>query len=133
VLTVDYKGLAFSGTDSLTIQVCDLAEACVQKEIQIQVVGKVTVYNALSANGDGKNEKFILEFIDVLPDTKKNQVTIYNRWGDEVFAISDYNNTTRVFAGISSDGKQLPSGTYFYKILFPSGTKTLTGYLELKR
>ncbi len=131
-LSVNYQGVTFSGIDRLTIGVCDVKAACTQEEIEIQVSGSVVVYNAVSPNGDGKNDGFILEFIDAIPTTAQNTVTIYNRWGHEVFAVSDYNNTTRVFNGTSSDGKQLPSGTYFYKITFPSGSRTMSGYLELK-
>jgi gliding motility-associated-like protein len=132
-LTVNYSGISFSGVDTLTLQVCDSASACTQQKITIEVAGSVIVYNAVSPNGDGKNDVFVLEFIDVLSTTQHNQVQIFNRWGDQVFSITDYDNTTRVFAGISSDGKQLPPGTYFYKVTFPSGAKTLKGYLEIKR
>jgi gliding motility-associated-like protein len=132
-LTVNYQGISFSGTDRLTIQVCDLAGACTQQEITIDVGGSVIVYNAVSPNGDGKNDIFVLEYIDVLPNTQDNTVSIFNRWGDEVFSITNYNNTTRAFSGISSDGKQLPPGTYFYKVTFTSGAKTLKGYLQINR
>ncbi len=133
VLTVDYTGLKFVGMDTLTIEVCDSLNACTEKQILIQVGSEVVVYNAVSPNNDGKNDVFILEFIDILPATQKNRVSIFNRWGDEVFTINDYNNTTRAFAGHSNDGKPLPTGTYFYKVVFSSGAHSLTGYLELKR
>ncbi len=132
-LRIDYSGFSFSGTDRLSIKICDVAGECTQKEITIEVVGTVIVYNAVSPNGDGKNDQFVIQFIDALPDTKENTVTIFSRWGDEVFSMSNYNNTTRVFNGVSSDGAQLPSGTYFYKIKFASGTKTITGFLQLSR
>jgi len=131
-LRINYQGIAFSGTDHLTIQVCDLAGACVQQIISVEVAGSVNVYNAVSPNGDGKNDFLYLQYIDAIPTTRDNHVAIYNRWGDEVFAIKNYNNSSNVFTGISSDGKQLSTGTYFYKITFPSGEKLITGYIELK-
>jgi hypothetical protein len=88
----------------------------------------IMVYNAVSP--DGKNPILRLEFIDTL--SPKNQVSIYNRWGDEVFSISDYDNKTRVFAGLGNGGSKLPAGTYFYKINLSSTGKTLTGFLALK-
>jgi gliding motility-associated-like protein len=91
------------------------------------------VYNALSPNGDGKNEVFILAHIDVIEATKNNRVSIFNRWGDLVFDVDNYNNTTNVFVGKSNAGKELPSGTYFYRIEFGSGRKNESGYLSLKR
>ncbi len=89
------------------------------------------VYNAVSPNNDGKNEFFYLENIDVIPSKKENTVRIYNRWGDEVFSIANYNNNDRIFNGVNKNGHKLPSGIYFYKISF-QGDDDVTGYLELK-
>lgn len=95
-------------------------------------VGDMTVYNAISPNGDDKNDILFLEFVDTVPDTQKNQVFIFNRWGDKVFSADDYDNQTRVFSGIGNDGNKLPSGVYYYKIILPDKNETLTGYLQLK-
>lgn len=130
-LNINYSGFAFTGTDRITIGVCDLTNRCTEQELTIELGGEVSVYNALSPNGDGKNEIFRIQYIDILPETRNNTVLIYNRWGDEVFSVKNYDNTTRVFRGESSNGKKLPAGTYFYKIVM-EGRKTLTGYLSLK-
>jgi hypothetical protein len=47
-------------------------------------VGDIIVFNGVSANGDGKNEIFRIEF-DLIPETRTNRVTIFNRWGDLVW------------------------------------------------
>jgi gliding motility-associated-like protein len=60
-------------------------------------------------------------------------VTIYNRWGDVVFEVSDYDNQDNVFKGLNKNGSGLPNGTYYYKVSFTSGRKPLSGYLALKR
>lgn len=133
IITINYKGNSFSGTDRFRIEVCDIAASCVEEELQIEVIGDVIVFNAISRNGDGLNDKFILQYIDIIPETKNNTVTIYNRWGDSVFEITNYNNDDRAFTGLNKNGNELPSGNYFYKILFSSGRKTKTGYLSLKR
>lgn len=62
-----------------------------------------------------------------------NHVTIFNRWGDAVFEVSNYNNTDRAFKGLGKNGQKLPSGTYYYKIEFTGGRKMQIGYLSLKR
>jgi gliding motility-associated-like protein len=91
----------------------------------------INIYNALSPNNDGKNDFFNIQHIELIePD---NKVTIYNRWGDTVFEVSNYNNDDRVFKGVSTNGKELPSGTYYYKIEFQSGLEAKTGFLSLKR
>lgn len=132
-LNIDYSNTVFAGEDELTIEVCDIAGSCARTVIKINVTGEMQVYNAVSPNGDGKNDVLFLEFIDVISSTKENKVTIYNRWGDVVFSVNNYNNTTNAFRGISNGGKELPSGTYYYKIEFSAGRVTEMGYLSLKR
>ncbi len=130
VLTLDYKGVVFAGKEKITIRACDTNGNCSTQQIEIEVVGEIVIYNAVSPNGDGKNEFLILQFIESI--SPKNQVSIFNRWGDEVFSISDYDNKTRVFAGLGTSGSKLPSGTYFYKITLIDTSKTLTGFFSLK-
>ncbi|MFZ6001642.1 MAG: gliding motility-associated C-terminal domain-containing protein, partial [Bacteroidota bacterium] len=66
-------------------------------------------------------------------NAKQNRVTIYNRWGDEVFEIANYDNKERVFRGQNKNGNDLPSGTYLYKIEFTNNRPNQTGYLVIKR
>jgi gliding motility-associated-like protein len=132
MLTIDYSGSSFAGTDMITIQVCDVTGLCTSQQFTIEVSGKIVIYNAVSPNGDNKNDYLLLEYIDLIPSRVKNQVRIYNRWGDEVFKVNDYNNRDRVFTGQTNNGGRLPSGTYFYKISFESNGETMRGYLELK-
>lgn len=129
-LIIDYGGVPFTGIERLSIEVCDLLGACTQQQLAIEVIGNVMVYNAVSPNGDEKNPFLFLQYIESV--SPKNQVNIYNRWGDEVFSISDYDNKTRVFAGLTTGGNRLPSGTYFYKIVLADPDKTLTGFISLK-
>ena len=132
VLQVDYSGVSFAGTDRLTFEACDMATHCAQQEITIEVVGDVTVYNAISPNGDGKNEIFYLQYVDLIPTAKENKVTIFDRWGGTVFETKNYDNVNRVFRGLNTDGNELPSGTYFYKLEFTSGDPK-TGFISLRR
>jgi gliding motility-associated-like protein len=132
-LIVDYNSIQFTGTDHITVRICDTADECAEQQLTIEVTGAFTVYNALSPDKNGLNEKFILENIEAFEDTRKNHVTIFNRWGDVVFEVDDYNNEDHVFTGLNKNGKDLPSGTYYYKIEFTGGRKAQTGYLSLKR
>ncbi len=132
-LTIDYSATPFAGTDQLTIQVCDLSGACAQIDLSIEVDGEITVHNGMSPNGDGFNDYFKINNIQFIEP--QNKVSIYNRWGDKVFEMENYDSTNpaKHFNGKSDDGKDLPSGVYFYKISFASGTPALSGYLTLKR
>jgi len=131
ILSVDYTGLDFTGTDYVTIEACDFNDLCTSKEIVIEVVGSIVVYNGISPNGDEKNDYFKLENITLLGP--ENKVSIFNRWGDKVFEIENYDNQTRRFEGKSDGGKELSSGVYFYKIEFSNGQPELKGYLTIKR
>lgn len=131
ILDIDYAGISFSGADKLTIEVCDLLGSCTQQELTIDVVGELIIYTGLSPNGDSFNEKWIIQNIESLPDTRENNVTIYNRWGDLIFETSNYDNSTRVFKGINKNGNEVNSGVYYYKIEFNSGRKSLSGYITV--
>ena len=121
------------GKDQLTIGVCDFDAVCAQQVLSVEVVGDIIVYNGISPNGNNQNDTWIIKYIDVLDETKTNHVSLFNRWGDAVFEVDNYDNVNRVFAGNNKSGNELPTGTYFYKIEFSSGRKTQTGYLSLKR
>ncbi|MBY0432958.1 MAG: gliding motility-associated C-terminal domain-containing protein, partial [Cyclobacteriaceae bacterium] len=132
-LTLDYSGIMFSGTDQLTVRACDLAANCAASDIFVEVAGDITVFNAVSPNGDSKNEVFYIQYVDLIPETQNNKVTIFNRWGDIVFETDNYDNDGRAFRGLNTSGNELPNGTYFYRIEFATGRETKTGFLALKR
>jgi gliding motility-associated-like protein len=137
VLTIDYTNVVFVGTDNLTIQICDLEGVCSSQVISIEVNlpphvdPPITVYNAISPNGDGKHDIFEIQNITAYPN---NKVYIFNRWGDKVFEISGYDNNLKSFSGVgnANGGKDLPGGTYFYSIDPGNGNPVVTGYLVLK-
>jgi gliding motility-associated-like protein len=131
-LQINYAGNPFTGVDRITLGVCDLAGLCVQQVIDIDVVGEVIVFNGITPDGDGLNDFMEIKYVDVVEGASKNKVTVFNRWGDAVWEVEDYDNLTRVFSGQTNSGKDLPSGTYFYKIDFPQG-KPKTGFITLKR
>lgn len=132
-LVVDYNGISFSGTDVITIEVCDDQGECAQQQIQIEVQGDIIVQNGISPNGDGANDYFQIKYIDIIEDAKRNRLTIFNRWGDVVFEGNDYDNKNNVFTGVNQNGNELPSGSYFYRLEFKSARPMQTGFLVIKR
>jgi gliding motility-associated-like protein len=62
-----------------------------------EVSGDIEVFNAISPNADGRNDTFMLQYIDLFTYTQDNKVIIFNRWGDVISEIKNYNNKERVF------------------------------------
>ncbi|OIV39965.1 gliding motility-associated C-terminal domain-containing protein [Flavobacterium johnsoniae] len=108
--------------------------ARVDESLIVLPCNTITVYNAVSPNGDDKNEYFK---IDGLSDCSAgNTVEIYNRWGVKVFETTNYGSNGNVFRGYSegrttvSKGELLPAGTYFYILNFKNKT---AGYPMIKK
>lgn len=96
-------------------------------------IADIIVNQLVTPNNDGKNDTWVIENIINYPN---NIVTIFNRWGNEVFNITNYQND---WSGLSNSslsigGSILPSGTYFYIIdLDGNGENIRSGYLELQQ
>jgi gliding motility-associated-like protein len=131
ILTITYTGLSFAGTDNITIKACDVNQHCAQQQFAIDVIGDIEIFNGISPNG--ANPKFVILYIDALPETKNNAVSIFDRWENLVWHGTNYDNNTVVFTGNSDSGNALPSGVYFYKIEFASGRSSKTGFISLRR
>lgn len=93
--------------------------------ITSSLTDQFTFYNGISPNGDGKNDTWIVEGLDLFSD---NELTVYNRWGDEVFKQKNYSSTN------AWDGGNLNQGTYFYvlKVNDVNGAaKVYKGYITM--
>jgi gliding motility-associated-like protein len=87
------------------------------------------VYNSFSPDGDGVNETWVIPAVAANPD---NKVLIYNRWGDLLAEFTNYDNVNVVWNG-TYNGQQLPSGTYYYVIMYPSADRQYAGWIQLMR
>jgi gliding motility-associated-like protein len=85
--------------------------------------------NAISPNGDGSNDGWWIDAIDLFPD---NKVMIFNRWGDKVWEAEKYDNKNVIWNGLNKNDKPLPDGTYYYIIEIKFQTP-LTGWVHLKK
>ncbi len=93
----------------------------------------ITVYNGISANGDGLNDFLLIDCVDYFTN---NSVSIFNRAGAKVYEINSYDNVSSRFEGSSNVGTSelsLPTGTYFYVIDKGDGSDLIQGFLELVR
>jgi len=124
-----------SNTQPLSYSVSSIdANGCIgAASIQFNVSDKchLVIYNGVTPNGDGRNDMFFLENIEMYPG---NIVSIFNRWGQLLEEIHDYNNTSKFWAGTSEGGsKSVPSGTYYYVIDLGNGTDLIKGWIELTK
>jgi gliding motility-associated-like protein len=95
----------------------------------------IQVFNGVSPNGDGKNDRFIISCID---QYSENVVRIYNRTGAIVYEDFRYDNELTYFEGYGNrglyiGGEELPEGTYYYIIDKKNGEEPQSGFLELLR
>ena len=87
-------------------------------------------YNSFTPNGDGTNETWIIDGIHNLPD---NVVYIYNRWGDRIALIENYDNVENVWGGLNYITNTLvPFGTYYF-LLESEGKKIESGWIQVLR
>ena len=84
----------------------------------------VMIPKGISPNGDGLNDSLNLTGMGV------QQITIFNRYGREVYNFSG--NYSNQWNGQSNDGKELPSATYFYSVAKQDGS-TATGWIYINR
>ncbi|OKL39446.1 hypothetical protein A3841_02480 [Pontibacter flavimaris] len=93
----------------------------------IEGLGDIDIPNGFTPNGDGTNDTWVLKNLPNL--YPNNQVTVYNRWGSEVFSSKGYQ---RPWDG-TFKGKRLPDGTYYCIIEFGDGTAPIKTSVTIMR
>lgn len=96
--------------------------------VLVTVVPEVVIPTGFTPNGDGWNEAWIIDFIDLFPEC---EVEIYNRWGDMLFRSVGYKEP---WEG-KYNGDYVPVGTYYYvvKLNDPRFPDAYTGPLTVIR
>jgi len=86
--------------------------------------GGLFFVNAMSPNGDGKNEYFIIKGLEKYG---KAALYVFNRWGSMVYQSKEYHNDW--------NGSGLSEGTYFYKLELreTAGIRLYKGWVVIKR
>lgn len=129
-LSINYTPFTdYEGPDQFLYEVCleGCPDMCDTAYVLMEIGPELIVYDIITPNGDGDNEFFTIIGLDNFP---QNELYIYNRWGNEVFAANNYQND---WAG-TWEGNPLPDGTYFYVLLNGADGKLIRkGYVTLHR
>jgi len=101
-----------------------------QQDTDFNGVGDVcdvpTPNDVLTPNGDNINDTWMIVNIESYPQAS---VTVFNRWGNEVYRVNGYRNDW----GGDSKGDVLPSGSYYYQIdINGDGRRIIDGWLLIK-
>lgn len=115
----------------------DPYEVCAPGTGSTNFTGDWCEYNipdVVTPNGDGKNDRFHVQYLDLIPGSK---LLIYDRWGKQVFESDNYGAYQQSnFANNAPnsggwDPTDVGTGTYYYELLLPRLGKTESGYVQV--
>ncbi len=115
-------------TTTYTVTVTNASGCTSNQSITVTVEEdfKIKPINILTPNGDGKNDKFVIENIDYYPN---NTLKIFDRAGRVVFSKKGYANE---WDG-TYNGTALASDTYYYILDFGTNISQFKGYITIVR
>ncbi len=97
-------------TDSFTVNIINIA--CIH------------IYNVFSPNGDGVNDTWDIDNIDLYPEV---EINVFNQWGNKVFESTGYSEP---WDG-TFDGSVLPAATYYYTLDLKNGDAPYSGSITI--
>lgn len=113
----DPSTIYFANGNYVVTQYAYGALGCVDSATTTITINTVTtevntlIPNAISPNGDGKNDIWKLEFIDLL--NPEAEIKVFNRWGQTIYESVGYDFP---WDG-TFNGELVPDGTYYYVIV----------------
>ena len=124
---------ALQSDTRFTVKVTDANSGCIGSDtVNVTVNSNLedvfVIYNAFSPNGDGVNDTWFIEGIEHFPD---NEVMIFNRWGDKIKELFNYDNYTVFWDGTNMQNRKVPDGTYYY-VLTVRNAKPITGWIQIR-
>ncbi len=87
----------------------------------------LVIANTITPNGDNLNDYFWIGFIENYPN---NEVIIFNRYGQEIFKGTNYDNK-KVYWDGTYQGNKVPDGAYYYVIKFKDTDVVFKGSINV--
>jgi gliding motility-associated-like protein len=109
-----------------TLRIIDEKGCEASDSVWVYVITELIPPKILSPNEDKNNDLWAIENLEYFPD---NEVTIWNRWGQEVFYEKNYKNK---WDG-TKDGQKLPEGAYYFLIKIAGGEVKKAGTVNILR
>ena len=127
----------YFGMDSVQYYICDAVcvNVCDTATIFIEVTEErpIKIHTGFSPNGDDINETFHIENIELYPE---NELVIFSRWGDQVYAAQPYNNEwdgSSEATGIKLSGNKVVDGAYYFILKLTPDSEPINGFIDLRR
>ncbi|WP_316819370.1 MBG domain-containing protein, partial [Pedobacter nyackensis] len=118
-----------SETTTYTVTVTNSSGCSETRSITLTVLEdfvKVKATNIMSPNGDGVNDKWVIDNLDLYPN---NEVKVFDRTGRLLFGKKGYDNSWDA----TLNGLPLAEGTYYYIIDFGTKRPKIKGFITITR
>ena len=115
------------GEYTVTLKVSSSAGASIYSQpVLVDLHCSPIIPNVFSPNEDGRNDGF-----EILNLPSSFQLTIFNRWGNEVFESTE---ASRLWQGLNdATGQPVPEGVYYYEFTDRVLDRKSTGHVQLLR
>ncbi|MFT5602519.1 MAG: gliding motility-associated-like protein, partial [Flavobacteriales bacterium] len=125
----------YVGSESFVYQICDVTctNICETATVSLTVdpVIEIVYPNIVSPNGDGYNDVLYFMGLEYYPE---NAITIFNRWGEQIYTAQPYMNDwdgLNGSTGTKIQGDKLSDDTYFYIIQLSPEAEPNKNFFEL--
>ena len=120
--SIEFKGLV-NDTKYFYRAYVNTSEGFFYGSVEAFVTKTVVPATALTPNGDGINDTWVIPGIENFPNST---VKVFNRSGHPVFSAKGYMNNWK---GNYRSHSELPAGSYYYSLDLGNGNKPLTGWI----
>jgi gliding motility-associated-like protein len=114
------------GNRNYRVEVTDINNCVYKRNVYVPLKdGCIFIANAITPNGDGANDAWIIGGLDGYADA---HVQVVNRYGQIVFESNGYTNPWRG----TLNNEPLPPADYYYVVSYDKNKEPLTGVVSIK-